>query len=135
MFIASLHLLTDVLTDGRDIVDAIAYGINIHHAAASQELYGGVLELFVEQLQHLLLIHGRIIIVVNTDGAHEIVLDSLQLVLCGCCRPDAQFPVDLPGVRIDDGNTEALCDMDAKFRLTDGCGSRNDDECVQQSII
>jgi hypothetical protein len=25
--------------------------------------------------------------------------------------------------------------MDAKFRLTDGCGSRNDDECVQQSII
>ena len=135
LFVASLHLLTDVLTDGRNIVDAIAYGINIHHAATCQELDRGVLELFVQQLQHFLFIHGRIIIIVNTDAAHEKVLDSLQLLLCRCCRPDTQFPVDLPGVRIDDGNAEALCDIDAKFRLSNGCRSRNDDECVQQSVI
>ena len=37
--ITTFHLITDIITNGGNVVNAIAYSVYIHHAASAEQLY------------------------------------------------------------------------------------------------
>ena len=53
---AFLHGAADVVTDGGNVVDALAYGIDVHHAATGEEGHIGVGEEAVEETEDILLV-------------------------------------------------------------------------------
>ena len=107
------HQTACLVVDGRNVVDAIADSVDIHHAAASKQGVIASLEKLVEQLEYLLFKERCAVVVVKAEGTYEIVPDSLCLFVCGTCGTYLQFPIDLPGVCIDDGNAKVLGDIHA----------------------
>ena len=54
------------------------------------------------------------------------MLDFLHLFFCGSGGTDLQFPEDLSGVGIDDGNVKVLGDIQTECRFSDGSRSGDD---------
>ena len=81
---------------GRDVVNAFAYGIHVHHGTAGQE-YDFVpgIEL-LKKLQYFGFILGGAVIVGQLQGADEVMPYPLQLFRGRGGRTDFQVGVKLP---------------------------------------
>src|SRR5574344_3126732 len=85
VFKALLHPLPYIIGDGGDIVNAIAYCIDIHHAAACHEgdVVVATVKLLFEDMKHVLLEHRSVLIVAPMEIAYKVMLHSAQLFLGG----------------------------------------------------
>ena len=123
-----LHGLTGLVVDGGDIVNAVAYGVDIHHTATREQGVVVRLKLLLQQFQHLLLIERCAVIVLDAQCAHKVVLHFFHLCLRGTGCADAQFLEYLSRVCIDDGDAKMLGNVQTDGSLPDGGGSCYYDE-------
>ena len=118
-----LHQCPGIVVDGGDIVNAVAYGVDIHHTATREQCVVVSLEFLSQQFQHLLLIERCAVIVFDTQCAHEVMLHLLHFCLRGTGCADAQFLEYLSRVGIDDGDAKVLGNIQTDGSLPDGGGS------------
>ena len=119
VFQALFHPGTDVIPHGRNIVDTLAYGIDIHHAAACKQRHIVILEdVFFQEIHHVSLVLGCAVIIFDVVVSYEIMLHPLLLFGSRCCGTDREFCEDLAGVGIDNRDREMLCQRKAELGLT-----------------
>ena len=73
----------------------------------------------VKKGEHVFLVHGGTIIVLNRMVSYKEMLDSLLLFGGRCRSSNGQFLKDLSGIGIDNGDEEMLGKGQAKFCLAD----------------
>ena len=93
--VATFHLVANIIANGGDIIDAIAYRINIHHASSRKDLDRRCGEQCLKQLHDFLFVHRSIIVVVDALGAYEIVVNLLHLLNRRGGRANPQFLINL----------------------------------------
>ena len=86
-----------------------------------------MLEERVEQTDYLTFKERCAVIILQTQGAYEIVLDLLQLLSRWFGRAYRQLLVDLSGIGIDDGNVEMPGDVETELCLTDSSRACNNE--------
>ena len=119
LFQALFHPGTDVVTHGRNIVDTLAYGIDIHHAAACKQRHIVILEdVFFQEIHHIGLVLGCAVIIFDVVVSYEIMLHPLLLFGSRRCGSDREFGEDLAGVSIDNRYREMLCQRKTELGLT-----------------
>ena len=122
LFQALFHPGADVIPHGRNIVDTLAYGIDIHHAAACKQRHIVILEdFFFQKIHHIGLVLGCAVIIFDVVVAYEIMLDPLLLFGSRRCGSDREFGEDLAGVGIDNRDREMLCQRKTELGLTNTC--------------
>ena len=96
------------VVDRRDIVNPLAHGIDVHHAAAREQQGVVGAEEFVGEAQHIDLVLCRAVVVGELVSTYEVVLHSLLLLLRGGCRSDGYLGIELTRVGRQDGRTQPL---------------------------
>ena len=96
--------LPHVVAYGWDVVDAVAYGVDVHHAASRHECHGIVaaVEHLLQQLHDVLLVHGGIVVLVEVERAYEVVPHPGHLFGGWRRRAYGHASVNLPRVGVDD---------------------------------
>ena len=80
-----LHLLAYILADCWNVINPVAYGINIHHRATREESYVFTsMPHGVYELEYLTFKHGRRVIVAYVVCSYEVMPHSLHLLCSGC---------------------------------------------------
>jgi len=113
---------------GGDVIDAVAHGIDIHHAAAGEDEGIVCVEKVFTEVEDLSLIACSAVIVSDVQRSDKVMTDARQLFCGGCGGADAQVAVELAAVGIEDGGTDGLGEGEGEFRLSDGGGSEEDKE-------
>ena len=122
VFQTLFHPGADIIPHGRNIVDTLAYGIDIHHAAACKQRHIVILEdIFFQEIHHVGLVLGCAVIIFDVMVAYEIMLHPLLLFGSRCSGSDREFGEDLAGVGINNRYREMLCQRKTEFGLTYTC--------------
>ena len=92
-------------------------------------------EQLFEQGDDIVLIHGGVVIVVDFEVAHEVVLHTCLFFRCGGCRAYGQVGKHLSRVGIDDFGVQMFGNMNAGVGFADTCRTYDDNECFRCHLV
>ena len=103
LFQPFFQLLPYMVFDGGYVVDAFAYGVDIHHAATAEQRE---LSLLPDELQHLAFEECCTVIAAEWQCSDKVVGNGCKSISRGSGCADAHLLENLPGVGIDNRDME-----------------------------